>query len=66
MMRTRLIIVRHAEAMGNISREFHGWTDEGLTDKGHKQAKLMAEKLKDTDIDVLYASSMVRTRNNFV
>ena len=60
-MKTRLIFVRHAEAQGNIKREFHGWTDEGITDKGHRQAELVAEKLNTTNIDILYSSSMIRT-----
>ena len=33
-MKTRLIIVRHAEAVVYKIREFHGWTDEGITEKG--------------------------------
>ncbi|NLD49984.1 MAG: histidine phosphatase family protein [Clostridiaceae bacterium] len=60
-MKTRLIFVRHAEAEGNYIREFHGWTDSEITQKGHVQAKLAANKLKDLDIDVLYSSSLRRT-----
>jgi len=59
-MNTKLIIVRHAEAMGNIIREFHGWTDSGITEKGHIQAKQVAERLKDVPIDVIYSSSLKR------
>ena len=60
-MKTRLIIVRHAEAEGNSKRHFQGWTDGKLTEKGHIQAKRVAERLRDTDIDVLYSSSLSRT-----
>lgn len=60
-MKTTLIIVRHAEAVGNRIREFHGWTDEGITDKGILQAQQVAEKLKDTPIDVIYSSILKRT-----
>jgi len=60
-MRTRLIFVRHAEAEGNLYRIFHGWTDGSLTEKGHVQAKLVAERLKDVPIDILYSSSLKRT-----
>ncbi|AEV68965.1 histidine phosphatase family protein [Acetivibrio clariflavus] len=60
-MKTRLIFVRHAEAEGNYYRIFHGWTDSGITEKGHVQAKKVAERLKDIDIDVLYSSSLKRT-----
>ena len=34
-MKTRLIFVRHAEAEGNLIREFHGFTDGDITEKGH-------------------------------
>lgn len=60
-MKTRLIIVRHAEAEGNIKRIFHGWTDSDITEKGHKQAKLAAKRLADMKIDVIYSSSLKRT-----
>lgn len=58
---TRLIFVRHAEAVGNKIRHFHGWTDSPITDKGHIQAQLLAERLADMDIDILYSSSLKRT-----
>ncbi len=60
-MKTKLIIVRHAEAVGNMNRRFHGWTDEGITDRGEVQAKLVAERLKDTQIDIIYSSTLKRT-----
>jgi broad specificity phosphatase PhoE len=60
-MKTRLIFVRHAEAEGNYYRIFHGWTDSGITEKGHVQAKKTADRLKDVEIDVLYSSSLKRT-----
>lgn len=60
-MKTRLIFVRHAEAEGNVKREFHGWTDGEITEKGHIQAQKVAERLNDVDIDVIYSSSLKRT-----
>ncbi len=62
MLKTRLIFVRHAEAEGNKIRRFHGWTDSGLTDKGHLQAERAASRLNDMVIDVIYSSSLKRTR----
>ena len=56
-MKTRLIFVRHAEAEGNLYRIFHGWTDGSITERGHLQAKLVAERLKDTPIDVIFQQS---------
>ena len=60
-MKTRLIFVRHAEAEGNIGRIFHGWYDSHITEKGHKQAKMAAQRLANVPIDVLYSSSLTRT-----
>jgi alpha-ribazole phosphatase len=60
-MKTRLIFVRHAEAEGNKTRRFHGWTDSGITEKGHLQAKRVAERLVSMDVDVIYSSSLKRT-----
>jgi len=60
-MKTRLIFVRHAEAEGNLNRLFHGWYDSKITEKGHKQARKVAERLADVPIDVIYSSSLTRT-----
>jgi methionine salvage enolase-phosphatase E1 len=60
-MKTRLIFVRHAEAEGNLKRLFHGWYDSSITEKGHKQAKKVAERLSDVPIEVIYSSSLKRT-----
>ncbi|MHB8065498.1 MAG: histidine phosphatase family protein [Ruminiclostridium sp.] len=60
-MKTRLIFVRHAEAEGNFNRLFHGWYDSNITEKGHKQAKKVAERLADIPIDIIYSSSLART-----
>lgn len=60
-MKTRLIFVRHAEAEGNFNRVFHGWYDSKITDKGHKQASKVAERLANIPIDIIYSSSLTRT-----
>ncbi len=59
-METKIILVRHAQAEGNINRFFHGWTDSPLTDLGHKQAELAAKKLESTEIDCIYSSPLKR------
>jgi len=61
IMKTRLVFVRHAEAEGNLIRQFHGWTNSEITEKGHVQAQLVAERLKNEKIDVIYSSSLKRT-----
>lgn len=59
-MVTTLIFVRHAEAQGNKDRIFHGWTDSDLTEKGHMQAKAVAQRLNEQKIDVVYSSTLKR------
>lgn len=61
-MKTKLYFIRHAEAEGNRDRIFHGWTDAKLTDKGYMQAEKVAAKLRDIDIDVIYASTLSRAK----
>ena len=60
-VKTRLIFVRHAEAEGNVKRLFHGWYNSNLTAKGEEQAKLVANRIGDMNIDVLYSSILNRT-----
>ena len=38
-MVTRVYLIRHAEAMGNINETFQGRTDENLTEKGYRQRR---------------------------
>lgn len=59
-MNTRLIIIRHGETDYNIKGLFQGQLDSVLTDKGVRQAQYTAERLKDTQIDVIYASPLKR------
>lgn len=59
-MRTRLILIRHAQAEGNVRGEFHGWTDGNITQKGHLQSKCVAQRLKDFGIEVIYSSPLKR------
>lgn len=57
---TRMIFVRHGQSLGNLTRHFYGQTDGPLTDKGREQARLASEYLKDTHIDIAYASDLIR------
>lgn len=61
MTKTRFIIVRHGEAVGNIVRIFHGQYNSSLTEDGHLQAERAAQYLKDFKIDHIYSSDLDRT-----
>ena len=61
MKKTRMIVVRHGEAEGNIIRIFHGQYNSHLTDDGHIQAQRTADFLKKYKIDHIYSSDLNRT-----
>lgn len=60
MNKTRMIFVRHGQSMGNLDGVYVGHTDSPLSEKGHHQAELTAEFLKNEKIDVFYASDLSR------
>ena len=62
-MSTEIYIVRHGESLGNKEKIFLGQTDRDLTKLGYKQAELTAEFLRETKIDAVYSSSLIRAVN---
>ncbi len=50
----RLLIIRHGDP---------DYANDTLTEKGHKEAKLLAEKLKHEKIDYIYSSPLGRARH---
>lgn len=59
-MKTKIILVRHAECVGNISNKLSGRTNFELTDNGKKQAQQLGERLQSKSIDVIYSSPLKR------
>ncbi len=59
---TRLYIIRHAEAEGNLYRIAQGQLDRTLTAKGMLQVDALAERFKDIKIDALYSSDLRRAK----
>ena len=57
-MATKFYLIRHGESQANKNGVFIGHTDIDLTEKGHKQAQLTAEYLKDVTVDAIYASDL--------
>jgi len=56
----KLILVRHGETDENAAKVSQGHLNTPLTEKGRKQAKEVAEKLKDEKIDLCYCSDLDR------
>lgn len=59
---TKLIIVRHCQAEGNLKRFFQGKIDSDITARGRAQIGAVAELLSAEPIDVFYTSSLQRAR----
>lgn len=57
-----IYIVRHGETEWNAIGRIQGQKDSPLTDKGLKQAKEAAEKLKHIQFDAIFSSDLLRTR----
>lgn len=57
---TRLYLVRHAEAQGNLLQYFHGITDADITRNGMRQLEQLKERFKNLKIDSIYSSPLIR------
>lgn len=57
-----LYITRHGETQYNIEVRICGRTNVKLTDKGVAQAHELAESLKETPIDIIIASPLIRAK----
>lgn len=58
---TRVYLIRHAEAEGNIFRRAQGQYNSQLTAKGLRQVAALAERFRGEKIDALYSSDLRRT-----
>lgn len=56
-----LYVFRHGQTEDNANFVFSGWRDSDLTELGIKQAKTLAEKLKDKQIHMLVTSDQIRS-----
>ena len=59
---TRVYLIRHAEAEGNIYRRAQGQYDGAVSAKGLRQIGALAERFRTEPVDALYASDLARTR----
>ncbi len=57
---TRIFLIRHAQAEGNLYRRIHGRYDSLITKLGRKQIELLRERLLSEQIDAVYSSDLRR------
>jgi broad specificity phosphatase PhoE len=62
---TRLLLIRHAEVEPLYQGVFGGRIDMNLSERGHKQAKLLSKFLRGRTFDAIYASPMKRVQQTF-
>lgn len=59
---TRVYLVRHGEAEGNIYRRIHGQYDSDLTENGLRQVEALEERFRSIHLDAVYSSDLRRCR----
>lgn len=60
---TRLYLIRHAEAEGNLYRIAHGHYNGLITNyRGYRQIDALRERFREVDIDAVYSSDLYRTQ----
>lgn len=58
---TRIYLIRHAEAEGNLYRRCHGWYDSLITQRGERQIAALAGRFEHERVDAVYSSDLTRT-----
>lgn len=58
---TKLYLIRHAEAEGNLYRRVHGQYNSLITDNGYRQIKALETRFRDISVDAVYSSDLFRT-----
>lgn len=56
----KIFLVRHGQDTDNVAGILNGRRDTELTELGRKQAMQVAEKLRDNDVQIIYASPLKR------
>ena len=57
-----LWLARHGETEWTLSRQHTSVTDVPLTPNGEEQARLLGERLRDVEFDVVVSSPAIRAR----
>ncbi|HEY5614854.1 MAG TPA: histidine phosphatase family protein [Bacteroidota bacterium] len=59
----RIYLARHGETDWNAERRLQGDTDTALNSRGREQAAKLAERLKGVPLDMVYSSTLQRSRD---
>jgi broad specificity phosphatase PhoE len=58
----KLLLIRHGQTAWNREQVFRGGTDVELDETGRKQARLLAQRLKDFGLSAVYSGPLSRAR----
>jgi broad specificity phosphatase PhoE len=56
----QLILVRHGETVHNVAGIAQGWNDSALSERGERQVRALAERLKSSGVTAIYSSPLGR------
>lgn len=59
---TRIYLIRHAEAEGNLYRRVQGWYDGLVTENGYNQIDALRQRFDSIHVDAVYSSDLFRTK----
>jgi phosphoserine phosphatase len=59
---TTILLARHGESDWNRAKRWQGHADRPLTELGRAQARDLAERLAETELDAVYSSDLQRAR----
>ena len=59
---TKVYLIRHAEAEGNLYRRIHGQYDSLVTQQGERQIKALEKRFENVHFDAVYSSDLERTK----
>lgn len=68
----KIFLLRHGQTNLNRDGKYQGIVDKDLNEFGRKQAKLLGERLKKYNIDIIYSSNLKRVKetseiiNNYI
>jgi probable phosphoglycerate mutase len=57
---TKIYLVRHGEAEGNLYRRMQGQYDSDLTELGYRQAEAVGQRFREIPLDAVYSSDLFR------
>lgn len=60
---TKIYLIRHAEAEGNLYRRSQGQYNSNVTALGRRQIAALAERFRDVHLDALWSSDLYRTQS---